>query len=45
MHDVQARPVLHLTADLPPERSRILMEIPGESVNTLSAGQFVYDLQ
>lgn len=45
MHDVDARPVLHLTAYLPPERSRILMEIPAESVNTLSAGQFVYDLQ
>ncbi|WP_232229999.1 GntR family transcriptional regulator [Polaromonas glacialis] len=45
MHDVDARPVLHLTAYLPPERSRILMEIPGESVNTLSAGQFVYDLR
>lgn len=44
MHDRQARPVQHLTALLTAERSRILMDIPGASVNTLSAGQIVHDL-
>lgn len=44
MHDREARPVEHLTAYLAPERSRILMDIPGDSVNTLSAGQFVHDV-
>jgi len=44
MHDQQARPVQHLVALLPPEHSRILMDIPGASVNTLSAGQIVYDV-
>ena len=45
MHDADARPVLHLSAYLSPERSRILMDIPGELVNTLSAGQFVHDVR
>lgn len=44
MHDVESRPVEHLTALLTPERSRILMDIPGEKVNTLGAGQIVHDL-
>lgn len=43
MHDPQSRPVLHLTALLSPERSRILMDIPGSKVNTLDAGQIVHD--
>lgn len=45
MHDVDSCPVLHLSAYLSPERSRILMDIPGEAVNTLSAGQFVHDVR
>jgi GntR family transcriptional regulator len=45
MHDAEARPVEHLTALLPPDRSRILMDIPGEKVNTLSAGQVVHDVR
>jgi GntR family transcriptional regulator len=44
MHDAAARPVEHLTALLPPDRSRILMDIPGEKVNTLDAGQIVHDV-
>ena len=44
LHDPQAKPVQHLTVYLPPDRSRILMDIPGESVNTLSAGQIVHDV-
>ena len=42
MHDAAGQPVLHLTVYLSPERSRILMEIPGASVNTLSGGQFAH---
>jgi GntR family transcriptional regulator len=44
MHDIESRPVQHLTALLPPERSRVLMDIPGEKVNTLDAGQVVHDI-
>lgn len=44
MHDQKARPVLHLVAWLTPERSRILMDIPGSAVNTMSAGQIVHDV-
>ena len=44
MHDPADRPVQHLTAYLAPERSRILMDIPADSVNTLSAGQIVHDV-
>ena len=44
MHDGAEKPMLHLTAYLPSDRSRILMEIPGETVNTLSAGRIVHDV-
>ncbi|TFZ02905.1 GntR family transcriptional regulator [Ramlibacter henchirensis] len=43
MHDRDARPVQHLTALLSPERSRILMDIPGDKINTLDAGRIVHD--
>lgn len=43
MHDRDARPVQHLTTLLPPERSRILMDIPGDKINTLDAGRIVHD--
>lgn len=43
MHDRGARPVQHLTTLLPPERSRILMDIPGHKINTLDAGRIVHD--
>lgn len=43
MHDMAERPVLCMHAYMPAERSRILMEIPGANVNTLSAGQIVHD--
>jgi GntR family transcriptional regulator len=45
MHDQKAQPVLHLVVYLAPERSRILMDIPGSSVNTMSAGQIVHDVR
>jgi GntR family transcriptional regulator len=44
MHDMDERPVQYLTAYLSPEHSRILMEIQGGAVNTLSSGQIVHDL-
>lgn len=43
MHDRSARPVQHLTTLLSPERSRILMDIPGDKINTLDAGRIVHD--
>lgn len=45
IHDLQARPVQFITVTMTPERSRILMDIPGSTVNTLSAGQFVHEVQ
>lgn len=42
IHDLEARPVQHLRAYLPPERSRVLMDIQGEAMNTLSAGLIVH---
>ncbi|GAA5237085.1 GntR family transcriptional regulator [Verticiella sediminum] len=45
IHDRDARPVQHLTSLLPPDRSRILMDIPGDKINTLDAGHIVHDTQ
>jgi len=44
LHDPDARPVQYITVTMTPERSRILMDIPGDTVNTLSAGQFVHEV-
>jgi GntR family transcriptional regulator len=43
LHGQDARPVQYLEVYLSPERSRFLMDIPAEHVNTLSAGQIVHD--
>lgn len=43
MHDVEDRPVLHLTVWMVAERSRILMEIDADAVGTLSGGHIVHD--
>jgi GntR family transcriptional regulator len=43
LHDLNSRPVQYLTVYLTPERSRILMDIPGDAINTLSAGHVVHD--
>lgn len=43
IHDTDQLPVQHLTAYMSPAHSRILMDIPGETVNTLTAGQIVFD--
>ena len=44
MHNRDNEPVLHITIYVTPERSRILMDVKGEDINTLSAGQIVHDL-
>lgn len=43
LHDVDDRPVQHLTAYLSPDRSRVLMEIAGDQIDTLSAGHIAHD--
>jgi GntR family transcriptional regulator len=45
MHGRDARPVAHVTVYLCPERSRLLMDIAADEVNTLSAGQVVHDIR
>ena len=44
LHDLDAKPVQHLTVSLTAERSRILMDIDGATINTLTAGQVVHDV-
>ena len=43
MHDMDERPVLHLTVHMVADRASILMEIAGATINTLTAGQIVLD--
>jgi GntR family transcriptional regulator len=43
MHDGADQPILYLTVHLSSDRSRVLMDIPGETVNTLTAGRIVHD--
>jgi GntR family transcriptional regulator len=43
LHGQDARPVQYLEVYLSSERSRFLMDIPAEQVNTFSAGQIVHD--
>ncbi len=44
IHDPQDRPIQYITVTLTPERSRILMDFPGEAVNTLRAGKLVHEV-
>jgi GntR family transcriptional regulator len=43
LHGQDARPVQYLEVYFSSERSRFLMDIPADQVNTLSAGQIVHD--
>lgn len=43
MHDRAGRPVEHLTAHMTPQHSRVLMEIPADAIDTLSAGHIIHD--
>jgi GntR family transcriptional regulator len=44
LYDGERQPVQHLTIHVSPERSRILMDVSIESVNTLGAGQITHDV-
>lgn len=44
LYDVEKVPVQHLTIYVSAERSRILMDVGIESVNTLGAGQITHDV-
>jgi hypothetical protein len=43
-HDVKRRPVQHLTVHISPERSRLLMDVSIDAVNTLASGSIFHDL-
>lgn len=43
MHDRRKQPVQYITIHFTGERSRILMDVPAEAVNTTGAGQIVHD--
>lgn len=43
MHDDAGRPVMYVTAYLTPQHSRILMEIQGDAIGTMSAGHVTHD--
>jgi GntR family transcriptional regulator len=43
LYGTDRQPVQHLTIHVTPERSRILMDVSIESVNTLGAGQITHD--
>lgn len=44
MHDQADRPILYIVVHVCSERSRVLMDIPGEAVNTLTGGRFLHDV-
>lgn len=44
LYDPDDRPLQHLTIHLSPERSRIVMDIASEQIDTLSAGHIAHDL-
>jgi GntR family transcriptional regulator len=44
LYDVNQRPVQHLTIHISPERSRVLMDISIDAVNTLAAGSIFHDV-
>jgi GntR family transcriptional regulator len=44
IYDLDRKPVQHLTVHVTSERSRILMDVSAEAINTLGAGHIVHDL-
>ena len=44
LYDDNRRPVQHLVVHISPERSRILMDVSIDAVNTLAAGSIVHDV-
>ena len=45
MYDPLDNPVQHLTAFMSPERTRVLMDISSDQIDTLSAGHIAHDLR
>ena len=45
LHDKRRRPVQYITIHFTGERSRILMDVAADAVNTTGAGQIVHDLE
>lgn len=43
LHDQKHRPVQYLTVHMTPERSRIIMDIKADAIDTLGAGHIVHD--
>jgi len=43
LHDTEDRPVQHLTVTMTPERTRVLMDIKSDDINTLNAGHLAHD--
>ena len=43
LYAIDRVPVMHITIHVSPERSRILMDVAVESLNTLGAGQITHD--
>lgn len=43
LHDREGRPVQYLLAHLTPKYSEIVMEIPADAIDTMSAGHIVHD--
>ena len=43
IYDKERRPVQHLSVHISPERSRLLMDMPIEEVDTLATGSIVHD--
>lgn len=44
LYDTRRRPVQHLTIHFSPERSRLLMDVPIDTVNTLASGSIFHDV-
>lgn len=44
IYDQGRKPVQHLTVHVTSQRSRILMDIPAEAINTLGAGHIMHDM-
>lgn len=43
VHDRKGQPVQHMTAHITPQHSRILMDIPGAAIDTLSGGHIMHN--
>lgn len=44
LHDRRDRPIQVLCASMSPERSRIVLDVPGSLINTLGGGRIVHDV-